>query len=264
MSQFLEPKEYHCHVCGSQFEEAGAAYAPESLVPCGHEFCRCCVTLLKDGSAPCTLCGKPFTKTIVKIALGKFIADGKADAAAAAAGVDQEELLPQARNCKACASEEEVTPATFECKICGEKFCFCDVHAAAHTQIKKHAMKPLSSAAGALAPIVCPDHPSMTCLHFCLDCNKLVCSECCMYEHPTTSHNVQALDALQAYFVAHVSAFVAQVRVVKLLVWGNVFCLYVLVRASSLERAVVRPHVRSTGDASPSCRCDSRAPAPVL
>jgi hypothetical protein len=108
------------------------------------------------------------------------------------------------RCCFSCAAEGMTTPATHTCASCDSLF-FCTVHGKAHQAVRVHQLRHLRDDGVAgdieLAPVACPTHSGQVCHRFCVSDGKLVCPECCVYDHPTTTHEVQSIDALTEHFV---------------------------------------------------------------
>ena len=60
-----------CLRCLCEFGQHPSPSAPASAVPCGHMFCKACMTSLR-GAAPavCSLCTQPITSEVYNIAVG--------------------------------------------------------------------------------------------------------------------------------------------------------------------------------------------------
>jgi hypothetical protein len=105
------------------------------------------------------------------------------------------------RDCCACSGEGVKTPATHTCASCGDKD-FCEPHGRVHQTLRSHQLKRLRFDGDVpvveAGPAPCPDHPGQVCDRFCLDHRLLVCPECCVYDHVTSSHDVRPITDIKA------------------------------------------------------------------
>lgn len=109
------------------------------------------------------------------------------------------------QNCFSCAAEGDKIPAVYECCTCAERRVFCEPHATAHHASKGHAIPRISPPASTFSAVVsehitCSTHVGFACHLFCVDHSKLLCTECCVRDHPPSSHKVKRLDTLTDYF----------------------------------------------------------------
>ena len=113
------------------------------------------------------------------------------------------------RYCCSCAGESIKTVATHACCSCPGGLDFCEAHATTHQSLRFHVVKSLTELAAdpvSQNAIECPEHPGLPCVRFCVGHNKLLCSECCVFDHPPATHAVRPLEALVAYFVKEINS----------------------------------------------------------
>lgn len=111
--------------------------------------------------------------------------------------------------CCSCAGESIKTLATHACCSCPGGLEFCEAHATTHQSLRFHVVKPLSEVASdpvSRDAIECPEHPGLPCVRFCVGHNKLLCSECCVFDHPPSTHAVRPLEALVEYFIKEINS----------------------------------------------------------
>lgn len=265
MAALVQHTPFTCAHCNGPFEPQPSMRAPVTASPCGHMFCKTCLATLRGGAhAACSLCSQEITGEVSNIGVG-FVSEAKrgGDADAGAKWKDESHSeKPQAldatasrgaakkrkvtlpvipphvkaldRFCCACTAESMQTVATHACGQCAGGLDFCEVHSRAHQSLRGHPMKLCAYAvvgtpsASLLLHAACPDHPGQVCQRFCVDHNKLLCPECCVFEHPTTSHSVQSLDALIGHFKERINGMVPLLAAQSSAAMGssgNVACL---------------------------------------
>ncbi|KAI4900395.1 hypothetical protein NFI96_017771, partial [Prochilodus magdalenae] len=166
-SSHLSEEPCQCSICLNVFTDP-------VTTPCGHVFCKTCLSNYWDNNLHCPLCKEEFTErpelkinTTLTEAVGHLQKEN---------GLDQPEIV-----CDVCT--EVKLKALKSCLDCGVTFCKSHLESHAVAKLKKHMLiNPVKK----LEDYICQKHERPL-LFFCRDEQTYVCQFCTETDHRT--HN---------------------------------------------------------------------------
>lgn len=178
-SSLLSEEQFYCPICLDVFTQ------PVST-PCGHNFCKSCISTYWDNIAvcQCPVCKETFTRrpdlkvnTFISELASQFTSLQVMDAClwtAESRQVTSDASVP----CDVCSdSQKEAVKSCVECQT-----SYCDVHLEPHHRVaglKRHTLvQPVAS----LQDSVCKEHNKLLTL-FCLEDDVLLCDGCARSSH---------------------------------------------------------------------------------
>ncbi|XP_053093326.1 E3 ubiquitin-protein ligase TRIM39-like [Pangasianodon hypophthalmus] len=174
-SSSLSEKQLQCSICLEVFTDP-------VTTPCGHSFCKSCLTQSWDKSQHyyCSFCKEKFTKRPelkINITLREVADHFKKKTVS-----DKSQIL-----CDICTGDKE--KAIKSCLDCG--VTYCTSHLEPHNYVPKYKKHNLINAVENLEKYICQKHERPLEL-FCRDDQMCVCQFCTEGEHKT--HNVIPLE----------------------------------------------------------------------
>lgn len=203
-----------CSVCKQFFHRP-------KLLRCLHSFCKSCIESLvgyesgKEGIVICPICSSPSelgSKGIDELPVNFLIA---ATLKKRNFVVEEKKVPIRCGNC------EDNAEATGQCSDCAE--FLCDRCTAAHRRVRvtrEHQIISLNELAtndeennnSVCSADSCSDHSREEITYFCQTCNKLICRECTVVNHPKTTHTFESLKDASSKHRQEISALLDTIK----------------------------------------------------
>ncbi|XP_062859481.1 E3 ubiquitin-protein ligase TRIM39-like [Trichomycterus rosablanca] len=170
-SSILSEDQLQCSICPDVFTDP-------VTTPCGHNFCRSCLTQYWDKSPQCycPLCKEKFTKR-PELKINTTLRE-VSDHFKKKSQVDKPEVL-----CDVCTGEKQ--KALRSCLDCG--VTFCESHLEPHINVPKYKKHKLITSVKNLEHYICQKHEKPF-ERFCRDDQTCVCQFCTEGDHK--NHNI--------------------------------------------------------------------------
>ncbi|KAI8495292.1 hypothetical protein Bbelb_267470 [Branchiostoma belcheri] len=195
-NDFLE-----CTICCDTYKN------PKILIPCLHTFCEHCLrewVQKNDGDTfPCPICRQP-------VPLPQDGVDGlknNSHLASLVKAVTEHQKIRQGKDVLLCTSCDEGKPATSRCSECAEFLCAsCE---SAHRLVratKGHTLFTFEELKtgkydkvfrARIAP-PCSKHSGEILKLYCRTCEAPICSECALFEHRDSQHDLKRIEEVAA------------------------------------------------------------------
>ncbi|XP_019647571.1 PREDICTED: protein PML-like [Branchiostoma belcheri] len=195
-NDFLE-----CTICCDTYKN------PKILIPCLHTFCEHCLrewVQKNDGDTfPCPICRQP-------VPLPQDGVDGlknNSHLASLVKAVTEHHKIRQGKDVLVCTSCDEGKPATSRCSECAEFLCAnCEsVHrrvraTKAHTLFTFEELKTgkYDKVFRARTAPPCSKHSGEILKLYCRTCEAPICSECALFEHRDSQHDLKRIEEVAA------------------------------------------------------------------
>lgn len=199
-----------CSVCKQLFHRP-------KLLRCLHSFCKSCIESLagnasgKEGIVICPICSSLSelgSKGIDSLPVNFLILKNQSYM------VEEKKTLIKCGNC------EDNAEATGQCSECKE--FLCDKCTAAHRRVRvtrEHQIIPLNELTtedgnnnNLHNPDNCSEHNREELTYFCQTCDKLICRECTVVNHPNTTHAFEPLKEASSKHRQEITALLGSIK----------------------------------------------------
>ncbi|XP_077981795.1 tripartite motif-containing protein 2-like [Glandiceps talaboti] len=180
----IDENDLTCGICSKRYKNA-------KILPCLHTFCQTCLgQLVKSGELNCPLCRKQH------IVPNGDVAQLPTDPLVFA--LMRQVERPPASQCGGCKKQGNTTQYCYECAIELCESCATTQHAnfpTTHQVIAFDEYRRLQSTdpVSVQPPIYCSKHEGNQLKLYCDTCDKVICLECTVTDHPQSKHEYRYL-----------------------------------------------------------------------